>query len=514
MNQWTTSAYELDGLREKIETHEYIAAEAQCTEYLARHAEDITAQVIGVYLVRSQCRAALGHDEDALNDHVTAVGLMEPDLSGEALFDVANDAMNSAISLGYCAALFRRSANLLEASDDTGDRSIIKLTAAAYNKEGICHFKAGHPVEDETACFIRAMEIMEGIDNPDSDELMLIALIKSNLAECLVRSEDYDRAVELYFESAAIYDTRREKSAVCAEQYAMCQRSLSDIYRRQEDYIHSHQCLSRAIQALEEHPDGATDQITSQLASCFNSRGTLRYNIGDFEGEVDDCTIAIELRQQSEPEYFGLATVYANRAEAYERLEEYECAAQDYRSAIESLRLAVDDVPLAKALIAMRYFSLGNVLGELEDFEGAIDAYTDSAAQFLAIREIDFDVYTRDQMREMESLCRLRLSQLAYEAPSCSYHIAMTEMRRAIALLEELDPNPMRIMRLGSMHVAMGELYEIFDELECAAEEYRVAEELRRQLGDSFADLSAQEDEAVDDEDDVGAYSPGDIPQA
>lgn len=510
MSKWIDCP-ELENIRTLYTAHDYSAAEKECTELIDNTAEGIICDaVIGAFFLRAACRAALGKDDSACSDHRHAVDLVWNNIPPEERLTIASEALDSGMPLDYCEKFFY---DLAMDFKQTGVDP--KLTATAFNKLGVCRFRAERTLESETLSFEMANAAVDTIEDPDSDELILSALIKSNLAECLVRAEDYEPAAEFYREASGIFAPRVGKSAVCTEQYAICQRNLSDIYRREDDNVQANRCITLAIEALENHPEADDEQVVSQLSSCYNSRGTMRYGIGDYSGEIDDCTRSLELREQiSSTDYLGFATVYSNRAEACAALEKWDKTAADYQSAVDMLKKLPKDNLFFQALIAIWLMAKGRALLAAERLSEALDAFIEGAEFFASLRGKDVENYSSDQLTVMEAHCRFFIATTARQEEHLNYHLAITELRTAIELLEELPPLKMRFLQLSSLHNHLGELYELFDEQELAEKEYGISEMLYAQHGDGVAYPIADEYENSDDEGEIWAESSDNIPKA
>lgn len=510
MSKWIECP-ELENIRTLYRAHEYSAAEAECTDLIDNTAEGVIFDaVIGAFFLRAACRASLGKDNDACRDHQHAVKLIGEEIPPEERLTIASEAMESGLPLDYCENFFYETAmDFKQADVDPA------LTATAFNKLGVCRFRAEKTLEAETHAFEMANNAVETIKNPDADELILSALIKSNLAECLARAEDYEPAAELYRDASDIFEPRVGKSAVCTEQYAICQRNLSDIYRREDDNVQANRCITLAIEALENHPEPADEEVLSHLSSCFNSRGTMRYGIGDYSGEVDDCTRSLELREQiNSTDYLGFATVYSNRAEAYAALEKWDETAADYQNAADKLKKLPKDNLLFQTLIAIWLMAKGRAHLAAEHFSEALEAFIEAAEFFTVVRGKEVENYSSDQLAVMEAHCRFFIATTARQEEHLNYHLAITELRTAIELLEELPPLKMRFLQLSSLHNHLGELYELFDEQELAEKEYGISEMLYAQHGDGIAYHIADEDEDADNDGEIWTEASDDIPQA
>lgn len=509
MSKWIECP-ELMNVRSLYLAHEYSDAEGECTDLINGTADGVVCDaVIGAFFLRSACRAALGSGEAACKDHSHAIELIGVGITPEERLAVASEALDSGLPLDYCEDLFIRTATDFR---QTGVNP--RLTATAFNKLGVCRFKAEKPLESETRAFEIANEVVDTIENPDPDELILCALIKSNLAECLVRAEEYESAAEFYAVASDIFEPRIGKSAVCTEQYAICQRNLCDLHRRNDSNVQANRCITLAIEALENHPEPSDAEVLSQLSSCYNSRGTMRYAIGDYSGEVEDCTRSVELREQiNSTDYFGFATVYANRAEAFASLKKWNETADDYLNAVNELKKIPNDDPLNQALIAMWLNARGRALHSAERLTSALDALAEAADYFAMLHGREVENYSSEMLIEQEANCHLLRANIARLEEHLNYHLAITETKTAIELLEQLPNEGLTLLKLSLVHHGLGGLYELFDEQELAEKEYDTAEMLKMQHGSFTYDL-ADEYEESDDEGEIWTESSDDIPQA
>lgn len=500
MSKWTDITAAILNIEDKVENGDYEKIEKYCADYIAREGKKPEDVLAGARLLLAHSKAMNGKTEEAREEHEKAMMLLKGKADGSELLNVASEAMNHSLPDDYCASLMHFSAERL-----TAEKAYPNMISIAYNKEGICLYKAEAPLEQEAACFEKAEKVLNRIKPIDDDDLLLRSLVKSNLAECRARGGDLVDSAALYRQSISLLERRKTKTATGTDQYAVCQRNLSDIYRHQGETLKANTCLNKAINALEEHPDGATEPVLAQLASCLNARGTLRYSMGDYAGEVEDCTASIKLRKALPADRLGTATVYSNLAEAYEQLERYFDAAVSHGNAVAELGKLDKTDSLVKALTAMQLFAQAKCVYATGDVDGALKLFVQSAAEFGEVRGAELNEYSSTELTEMESLCRFRLSHTACEEEHHNYHLAMSELNKAITLLAGLEETPSHLMELSVMHTAMGELYEMFDEQECAADEYSAAEELRGRLAESITEADAEPEEEGDDEDEIWA---------
>lgn len=432
---------------------------------------------IFLLLLRAGCHAAAGSTDLALEDHRLAFELGYELPAAEHL-GIAEDALKARLPFDYCAEIFMRAGERFVSEGDD-----LALAAGALNKAGICHFRNGSPTEKEKDCFYRALGVMELCDDEDDRLQILTALIMSNLAECLAREGECDEAVDMYCRASEVFVRHLDgEDRMCLTHYAICQRCLSDLYRRREENIQAHTCLSRSISELERRADSLPEQLRLHLAVCYNARGTLRFQMGNYEGEVDDCTRSLQLREGLDSEVDALATVVANRGEAYAMLGRTEQAREDYLHAIDLL----DSIPentSAAVSAATRFYALGQLYTEAGQHPEAAEAFRSAARRIASVRSrrTEDAEYTAEQLADIESLARMRLSAAIYSCGDRDFFDSAAEAREAIRLLEGLPLTVERAARLSALHFSMGELMETFDETEAAEAEYDLAEDYREQ---------------------------------
>ena len=448
---------------------------------------------LAVGVMRSYSLLASGDTDAAMAEHMNAFRLAD-DIPPIDQFALAEDALRVHMPYDYCSELFMQSGARLQDEDDPA------LAAGAFNKAGICLFRHGASTGDEKECFRRALEALEWIDDdgqPSDHTEVLAALIKSNLAECLSREEDRDSAIELYHQASEVFEQHLgEEDIMCLTHYAICQRCLSDLYRGREENVRAHACLSRSIAELEQRSKKLSDQLRLHLAVCYNARGTLRFQMGNFEGEVEDCTRSLQLREELEDDPNALATVISNRAEAYAMLERYDDARADFTRAIEIFDSIPDDLSAAVSA-ATRSYSLGLMYAEQKRFGEACDAFRSSARRLEKLRSGSCDdiEYSPEQLADLEALARMRLGAAIFRLDELDYYDALNEGRKAIRLLETLPANPERSARLAALHISIAEVMETFDEHESAEIEYDIAEQYRAQVEQALSDTLFNEGE-------------------
>lgn len=448
-----------------------------CDSYDLDKENDADTKVT-VLMMRSLCHIAAGDIDSAAADHFSAFTEADELLAIEQL-GIAEDALKSRLPFDLCAELFTRSGERFEREGED-----YAMAAGAFNKAGICLFRHGASSAAEKHCFYRALDCMnlvsrENLTKEHKD--VLRALIQSNLAECLTREGETDDAAELYLQASEVFHKHlSDEDNMCLTHYAICQRCLSDIYRNSEENIQAHSCLSRSIAELERREDKLSDQLLLHLAVCYNARGTLRFQMGDYEGEVEDCTRSLQLREELEDDPSARATVISNRAEAYNMLKQHDQAREDFLRAIDILDTIPEDTGAAVSA-ATRCYSLGQLYLDQHRTEEACEAFRSSAHRLAVVRSKspDDSEYTADQLTDIEALARMRLGAAICQCTERDYFDAITEGREAIRLTEQLPLTAERAARLAALHLSLGELLETFDELDAAREEFDIAEDYR-----------------------------------
>lgn len=470
-------------------------------------------------LLRAYSRMAAGDSENALTDHREACRNAAGMLPAEQLA-IAEESLDANMPFDYCAELFSAAGERFEQEEND-----CTMAAGAYNKAGICLFRHGASSEEEKACFIRALDTIKNADDdcPHRDKLeILSALVQSNLAECLAREGRREEAVKFYRQSADTFGSRlNDDGDICLTHYAICQRCLSDLYRASEENIQAHSCLSKSITELERRSSKLSDQLRMHLAVCYNARGTLRFQMGDYEGEVSDCTRSLELREGMDEDPCSVAIVLSNRAEAYAMLEHFDRAREDFLRSVDMFD-SVENNGQAAASAATRCYSLGMMYAEKDQLKAAADAFRSAAERLARLRSsgIDDTEYTDEQLCDIESLSRMRLASILTRLDERDYFDSITESREALRLIERLPLTVDRAARMSAIHTSVAEVLELFDELDAAQQEYELADRCRMEgleliMSGACPDYSEKDaEEQFNDERSIWENFSDDTPQA
>ena len=325
-------------------------------------------------------------------------------------------------------------------------------------------------------------------DQNSFEVIDLTPSLLSNIAECHMRADNFDKSLDYYIKSAAAFE-RFFASPAFAEkneeirnadvmQYASCYKAMGEIYEKKDDNKRSAEAFSRAIQIFAGIDSEAARY---NLAYCLNARGCLNYRMGNYQNEVEDITRAIRLRSESENSEITIAIMLKNRAEAYEAMGDYKSMHNDLSKSIDMLDSSKAPKEILNSLYGDHLFSLALCQEELDKAGNAADSYRRASRHFGAI-ESDGDFGNID----MQAVCHFRRAGCLCKRDEHEYYGALTEYDNAIALLEKLPPSSEKNERLSAVLTSRGGLYEAFRELDLAREDYKRAESLKPKMNDKL----------------------------
>ena len=406
---------------------------------------------------------------------------MKGHTDGAALFDKAVALYESGGDRLECAQMFEKSAQMLE-----NEGAPQRQSAMAYNRAGMCHFKCGSGTDIESQAFEKARSLMKELPDHNSDPLM--AIIRSNLAECCARSGDLLESAKLYRQASVTFSNLMFSELAAGtpgqafNQYICVEKSLAELYRDMEEYIQAQTCLTRIIELAEKHCDysPATDEM---LCSFYNARGTIRFRMGDYEGEIADCTEAIVRCEQLGSDPMGLAIMYSNRGEAYEMLGRYDDMIVNMRQALDSLEKCESGEEADTMSFRISY-SLARGLEKSGRLTEAAKVYG-QAADIISRMASGEDV---SMHLRAEAACRINRAACLSHCELHLYYDSMKEYNRAAKLLEGLENDNNALARLRTLYLSRSELFEAFDELEAAKADYIRAENIAKLIGQKDAE--------------------------
>ena len=508
---------------DEIETDEDL--EALCdaaNKFISKPKKAPASTLAGVHLLRAKCRSCINDTAGAMLDCDAALELLGNELSGSAMLDIYT-AMLYEVHMPpmYCAELFEKAEERLTAELEASDKSTRiknKLNhgiAEACNNRGLCLFHCNRPAEEEVECYERAISAMYETTLCGENDMTLLGSMMTNCAETYERCGEIEKSVEIYKDAIDLYDALFEFDDSVIADYIGCYLGLSGVYRKQGELVLANYWISQAISVLDQYSETTHHKDTVLLPQALNTRGTIKFAMGDYAGEIADCDQALSLLKAdktSNPAFVFL--VYSNRAEAYEHLEKYDEAAADYEAAIKTLSSIKNETPKVHSQIASHTLCCGRCYAKAGKNEKAISMLTTAAGLFGDLRDVcSGDSATH--IEENEALCHFLISQALLNDEHHDLHRVLSEQLKAISIAEAIsEPNFFTYMFLMALHNALGEIYESFDEQDSAAEAYKKAQEYLTLAGGVASDISADDKEDIYNEDKVWDNPPEDIPQA
>lgn len=487
-NKWIDACKEKELLRIKELCEK---GEASAALELSSQRASLKADTPAAALLRSRCHAILGDQDLAALEHELACSMLIKKADAADLLELAGDAEQLELPGGYVAGLYELAA---QKHAELGVQARCQA-ATLYNRAGIIRYRDGSDSEGELRAFELGHAILDGASELSEEEEWMLNLLKNNLAESVFSEGDSERAQELYSHAADYFEGKASlENKEAGEHYSISLRGLTEVLREKEDFMGAYHAISRLINSIEkllknEKKDNGENEIfLAVLGGCYNSRGTLRYRIGDYDGEVEDCTKSLELRKKIDGDDFGEATVYCNRAEAYEAVGNTAAAADDYITAI-ALFEKIDE-PRARLACAERRYCLGRLLNSKKEYRRA-QAYFEKAVSGLAelrATGVRIEGYSAEQLTDLEALCRYWLGLAASGGDDHDYYIGITELRKAIALLESLPNTEARSAQISSLRYSYGELLELFGEYDLSMQEYELSGGTRYISSEYFGD--------------------------
>ncbi|MBE6753761.1 MAG: hypothetical protein E7559_05350 [Ruminococcaceae bacterium] len=439
-------------------------------------------------LLMARCRIARGDMETALDMYSQAMLLAEDKLEERG---ICEEAMEAEADMDFCGK------NLYRIAVELQRQGYMSEAAEAFNKAGVCSYRAGGNIGKESEMYETAMSIMESAEDC-SDNQVLLAMVCGNLAECRQRQRRPMEALELYKRASDMLSHRLDDET-CLLHHAMYCCSAAEIYSQCGDNVKASTLLSSTIDNLEMQYI-LSDEVRSQIIACCNAYSMVCFQMGDYEGGVNACNKALRLKGGLEDE--ETETILYSRAQAYEAMEKFAAAAADYRRCISILENT--DTAENRLIAALRRIPLGHILdgaGKLaeatEYYEQAAQTIDDARADDVACSEVDNDMLT-----DIEALCRFRLGKIFTRTETRNYYRACKEYQACLELLQSVDMSPVRATQFSAAHTALAELYEMFDEYDKAQTHYAEANKYDAvaSLGELIMSAAMPEDDAVCDD--------------
>ena len=256
--------------------------------------------------------------------------------------------------------------------------------ADAYYNRGVLYQEQGE-VELALDDYNRAIQL-----NPDyADAYINRGVLYKEQGEVELALDDYNQAIQLNPNFAEAY----ANLGLVYIQLGSIEEARTNLEKAQQLFIAQNRTADaeKAASLLEQLPSSSNqeqaDQIDTNDANAYISRGILYYQQGETELALSDYNKAIQLNP-------NLALAYINRGNLYDQQGEVELALSDYNQAIqlnpnfaeayynrgllyaqqEEVELAFSDFNQAIQLdpnLALAYANLGLLYGQLESIEEA-----------------------------------------------------------------------------------------------------------------------------------------------
>ncbi len=406
-----------------------------------------------------------GDSENAQKQMTAYIDASEDRLS--ALSVGAMLALDEGYPADFCSKLYTELSERLEK-----EKGSTEETVDAYNRLGICLYRSGAPLKEETDAFKKAAEHAEACNATLNSNIH--AVILCNLAECRLRSGNIDECYDIYMSAESIFSDIDSPDII---QFSSCLKFISDILLMREDADGAVQKLKKAISILEPHAD--TDKTAAQqLSLCHNTLGTVYFRQGKPELEIPELTRAIDLVKDHPIDKASLSLLYSNRGEAYELTEKYDLMLSDYTTFIElSEDNPAEEKSDTRISKAAKWLSIGRYKENSQQHNDAIDAYK-SALSLLQRSDFTDDI----EINELTAFAYYQLGNAYCHHNIKNYSEGLASYSNSINILKQLPQTETRKMHLASTYEARSSFYEIFGEHMLSAADLSKAKELRHSI--------------------------------
>ncbi len=423
------------------------------------------------------------------------------ELSKKQLVSIANVARDIGLNPAACAEYLHVAA---VAFDDVEDENL--YAAELFNQEGICWYNSSPETdvpdgmeiemsdateraaaltskfsERELAAFENSYSRLMNCDPNNSGVVNLLPSLLSNIGECYVRVENYDKSLKYYLNSVSAFENMfafkefsekpKSEQALYVMQYGVCFKALGEICDSMGDNNGSLDYFTKAIEVFERID---SDSARHELAYCLNARGCIRYRLGDYHGEVEDITRAIALKKDDKGSEITMAIMLKNRSDAYRELGNYRSMHSDLTKSIDMLDGSGMPQEILNSFYGSHWFSMGVCQEGLHMAGKAADSYRKAAKYIRSSDENSHD----DSNTFMRAMCHFRRAVCLCRRDEQEFYGALFEYNNAIGLLENLPSSKEKNENLRQFLSSRGNLYEVFREIDLAKADYSRAEML------------------------------------
>lgn len=417
------------------------------------------------------------------------------------LLSIANTARDIGLSSPECAEYLHTAAI---AFDGGGEEDLV--AAELFNQEGICWYNSSPDVDipegkeiemsDVTERMIaleeqfsaRELEAFENsyrkllLCDPKAPQVIdLRPSLLSNIGECYVRENDFEKGMEYYLNAVSAFEelfalkdfsekSKSEQSSYVM-QYGVSFKTLGEIYDEKDDNEKAALYFTKAIEVFERMD---SDVARHQLAYCLNARGCIRYRLKDYRGEVEDITRAIAIKKDEKGSEITMAIMLKNRSDAYRELGNYRGMHSDLTKSINMLDKSGMPEEILNSFYGSHWFSMGVCQEGLHKVGKAADAYRKAANYMSSSKRSGGD----DSNTFMQALCHFRRAVCLCRRDEQEFYGALFEYNNAIDLLEHLPSSKEKNENLKQCLSSRANLYEVFREIDLAKADYSRAERL------------------------------------
>jgi len=250
--------------------------------------------------------------------------------------------------------------------------------AQAYNKSGLARYHLGD-YDGAIADYTQAIN-----NNPN------YAVAYRNRAYTRYHLGDYQGAIEDYTQAIKINpdDDYPEQNllknpSIIESQYQLNQQINIHLY---QEYLNPQNNAPINLEDYQKKPElfQGNNEMNANDADAYKNRANFRYDLGDYEGAIQDYTQAININPND-------ADAYYNRGNARADTGNHEGAIQDYT---QSININAND--------AEAYYNRGNLRTELGDNQGGIEDFQKACELYRQAGKLAEHKKVRERILDLE----------------------------------------------------------------------------------------------------------------
>ena len=195
---------------------------------------------------------------------------------------------------------------------------------------------------------------------------------KYELGDFVSAIKDYDKAIQEFAFDDAVYNSR----GLAKNNLAGSETEMGRIKIAEKLYKESVQDFNQAI------------ELDPEAEGYWNNRAISKKYLEDFEGAIEDCDEAIDLKSDYFPAYVNRAStklVLAEEKTLEETVKLYNAAIEDYTTALKLYPMEV----LVYTNRGLAYLLLSSKMKEKEDYTNCIENYQNAINDFTFALKLD-----------------------------------------------------------------------------------------------------------------------------